>query len=274
MNSYKHIWTSYFFQFQFRIEPSNFRIFLGPQSPKSSLATAENFLHLPGKHDDFMMTSWQNRFKSHIFFGTFWKILKSGDFLGIGEIQRSSFSTQLDGGNQIDQRPQSRFLLNVTLHKVVIFQRFHQDFVLSGAHGRVEAKRMTCGDLWLSISADHLIETPSREPISWLIETSYFSIWFQDISRHSHSINSLFTKNVGWMSLHQHDITWPASWVATPMTSPSRAFTRSRTIWDQPPAWQPRSITTDLLRGSAGGTGFLVVSKSGPEIGYPSHHPF
>ena len=36
------------------------------------------------------------------------------------------------------------------------------------------------------------------------------------------------------------------SWVATPMTSPSR-LTRSRTIWDQPPAWQPRSMTTDLL---------------------------
>jgi len=54
-----------------------------------------------------------------------------------------------------------------------------------------------------------------------------------------------------WLPQHVDRSMWKTflCQVTTPMTRPSREFTRSRTIWDQPPAWQPKSRTTAFLVG-------------------------
>ena len=202
------ILTSHFLKFSvknsvpFRLEASKKIAW----RPKSCLATAENFLHLPGRTGPGWK-SW-NMDETNRFFGTGWgpwgfSTLLSG-FLKVCW----TTSTTVDSFNK-NVRPHSRFFLDVTLNEVVIFQGFHQDFVL---------RCQFCG--W---TRNHEIwEKNGAEPSDWFVvfdvkscgssspslrweqtkgETinEFHDFWFHLISIHSHKnqLNKLVvqTKN-------------------------------------------------------------------------------
>ena len=183
--------------------------------------------------------------------------------------------------------PDGRLILDVTLNEMVILQWFHQDFVLSSASREVtvtgnsyiflktKSRQFPSVPAWISkAQCSKHGQNPTRCVFDWSMrnairpwEYSNSFFWWNRFSQiwapELQSIVQMWRLpcliSIEWIN---HEMTSSARrpipvtmWktflcqVTTPMTRPSREFTRSRTIWDQPPAWQPKSRTTAFLVG-------------------------